>query len=357
MLYNLNVKSKMQNVIHTKKRKWNHRFVVIILSMFLFSCSNQNTSSSTKTSTLVVFSPHPLELIDPIISEFEADFDVQVNIVFAGTGELLAKIEDEIEEPSGDVMWGGSITTLESNSTLFHMYNSSNEDKVYPEHKNEAGYVTRFSIIPSVIMINDNLIGDIVVDGYLDLLNPRLKGKIAFADPSKSSSSFEHVINQLYAMGEGNPDAAWAYLEKFIEQLEGKLLSGSPEVYRGVANGQYSIGLTFEEAAAKYVRDGAPVSIVYPKEGTIVKADGVAIIKNAKNLVNAKAFVDFVTSHEIQTLISTELNRRSVRMDVGVAEGLKEIKDIYVIQDDSEWIAKNRASVLNHYFELFDKTK
>ena len=331
--------------------------MVIILSMFLFSCSNQNTSSSTKTSTLVVFSPHPLELIDPIISEFKADFDVQVNIVFAGTGELLAKIEDEIEEPSGDVMWGGSITTLESNSTLFHMYNSSNEDKVYPEHKNEAGYVTRFSIIPSVIMINDNLIGDIVVDGYLDLLNPRLKGKIAFADPSKSSSSFEHVINQLYAMGDGNPDAAWAYLEKFIEQLEGKLLSGSPEVYRGVANGQYSIGLTFEEAAAKYVRDGAPVSIVYPKEGTIIKADGVAIIKNAKNLVNAKAFVDFVTSHEIQTLISTELNRRSVRMDVGVAEGLKEIKDIYVIQDDSEWIAKNRASVLNHYFELFDKTK
>ena len=230
MLYNLNVKSKMQNVIYTKKRKWNHRFVVIILSMFLFSCSNQNTSSSTKTSTLVVFSPHPLELIDPIISEFEADFDVQVNIVFAGTGELLAKIEDEIEEPSGDVMWGGSITTLESNSTLFHMYNSSNEDEVYPEHKNEAGYVTRFSIIPSVIMINDNLIGDIVVDGYLDLLNPRLKGKIAFADPSKSSSSFEHVINQLYAMGEGNPDSAWAYLEKFIGQLEGKLLSGSPEV-------------------------------------------------------------------------------------------------------------------------------
>lgn len=331
--------------------------MVIILSMFLFSCSNQNTPSSTKTSTLVVFSPHPLELIDPIISEFEADFDVQVNIVFAGTGELLAKIEDEIEEPSGDVMWGGSITTLESNASLFQIYNSSNEDEVYPEHKNEVGYVTRFSIIPSVIMINNNLIGDIVVDGYLDLLNPRLKGKIAFADPSKSSSSFEHVINQLYAMGEGNPDSAWAYLEKFIGQLEGKLLSGSPEVYRGVANGQFSIGLTFEEAAAKYVRDGAPVSIVYPKEGTIVKADGVAIIKNAKNLVNAKAFVDFVTSHEIQTLISTELNRRSVRMDVGVAEGLKEIKDIYVIQDDSNWIAKNRTSVLKRYFELFDKAK
>lgn len=343
--------------MHKVKRIRNHRLFVIIVSMFLFSCSSQSDAKPSKTSSLVVFSPHPLELIDPIISEFEADFDVQVNIVFAGTGELLAKIEDEQNEPTGDVMWGGSITTLESNASLFHAYQASNEDEIYAEHKNTSGQVTRFSIIPSVIMINNNLVGDIVIDGYQDLLNPRLKGKIAVADPSKSSSSFEHVINQLYAMGEGNPDTAWKYMEAFIDQLEGKLLSGSPEVYRGVANGQYSVGLTFEEAAAKYVRDGAPVSIVYPKEGTVVKADGVAIIKNAKNLENAKDFVNFVTSFEIQTLISTELNRRSVRMDIGVAEGLKEIEDIYVIQDDPAWIAKNRANLLERYFALFDDNK
>lgn len=357
MLYNLNVKLKMQKSINKLTKKWNHRLLFIILSMFLFSCTNRSVISPSKTSTLVVFSPHPLELIDPIISEFEADYDVQVNIVFAGTGELLTKIEEESNEPTGDVMWGGAITTLESNSSLFHAYQSENEDEIYGEHKNTSGLVTRFSIIPSVIMINDNLIGDIVVEGYLDLLNPRLKGKIAVADPSKSSSSFEHVINQLYAMGVGNPESGWDYLEKFIGQLEGKLLSGSPEVYRGVANGQYSVGLTFEEAAAKYVRDGAPVSIVYPKEGTVVKADGVAIIKNAKNLENAKKFIDFVTSYEIQTLISSELNRRSVRLDVGVAEGLKEIEEIYVVQDDSNWISKNKASVLNRYFEIFEKAK
>lgn len=355
MLYNLKMKRSPK---HITPKKWNYRLFTVLLSIFLFSCSNGDSpAGQVKTATLVVFSPHPLELIDPIISEFESDYNVQVNIVFAGTGELLQKIKDEVAEPSGDVMWGGSITTLESNTDLFYPYQSLNEDYILVKHQNATGLVTRFSIIPSVIMVNDNLIGDIRIEGYEDLLNPKFKGKIAFADPSKSSSSFEHVINQLYAMGEGNPELGWAYLEKFIPQLDGVLLSGSPEVYRGVANGQFSIGLTFEEAAAKYVRDGAPVSIIYPKEGTIVKADGVAIIENSKNLDNAKAFVDFVTSKEIQELISTELNRRSVRIDVGVAEGLKEITEIYVIQDDSDWIAKNKTQILNRYFELFNQPK
>lgn len=355
MLYNLKVKL---NLTHIITKKGNYRIFVILLSMFLFSCANNvNPNEQTKTATLVVLSPHPLELIDPIISEFESDFDVQVNIVFAGTGELLLKIQNEVDEPSGDVMWGGSITTLESNTDLFHPYKSINESQILSEHQNDSGLVTRFTIIPSVIMINDNLIGDMNIEGYDDLLNPRLKGKIAFADPSKSSSSFEHVINQLYAMGEGNPELGWIYLEKFIPQLDGVLLSGSPEVYRGVANGQFSVGLTFEEAAAKYVRDGAPVSIIYPKEGTVVKADGVAIIKQSKNIENAKAFIDFVTSKEIQELISTELNRRSVRTDVGVAEGLKEIDEIYIVQDDSDWISKNKKTVLERYFELFNQSK
>ena len=74
-------------------------------------------------------------------------------------------------------------------------------------------------------MINTNLIGDVKVEGYEDLLNPALKGKIAFADPSKSSSSYEHLINMLYAMGNGDPDKGWDYVEKLCRNLDG---SSSP---------------------------------------------------------------------------------------------------------------------------------
>ena len=51
--------------------------------------------------------------------------------------------------------------------------------------KNTEGNLTRFDTIPSVIMVNTDLIGDIRMEGYEDLLNPELKGKIAFADPAR----------------------------------------------------------------------------------------------------------------------------------------------------------------------------
>ena len=38
-----------------------------------------------------------------------------------------------------------------------------------------------------------------------DLLKPELKGRIASPTLSTSSSAYEHLINMLYAMGDGEP--------------------------------------------------------------------------------------------------------------------------------------------------------
>ncbi len=316
-------------------------------------------SSETKSgdgeggsNNLIIYCPHPVEFIDPIVNEFESQTGIQTEVVTAGSGELLKRIESEGDNPLGDVMWGGSLSTLQPKADLFEEYKSANEDAVIDEYKNKDGHITRFSVIPSVIMVNTNLIGDIKVEGFEDLLNPELKGKIANADPSKSSSALEHLINQLYAMGNGNPDDGWDYVTELTKNLDGKLLSGSSAVYKGVADGEYTVGLTFEEAAVKYAKDGAPVKVIYPSEGTIAKADGVAIIKNAQNMDNAKKFIDFVSSKEAQTVVATQLNRRSVRNDVK-GEGLEPLENIKMISDDETWVNENKQAMLDKYKDIF----
>jgi iron(III) transport system substrate-binding protein len=299
---------------------------------------------------LVVYSPHPLEFIAPIIGEFENETGITVEIVSAGTGELLARIESE-DQPYGDVLWGGSLSTLESKKELFEIYYSDNEEHAI--YKNTDGRITRFTMMPSVIMINTNLVGDIKITGYNDLLNPQLKGKIAYADPLKSSSSFEQLLNQIWAMGQGDMEKGWGYIEELAQNLEGKLLDSSSSVYNGVAQGEYVVGLTFEEAAAKYVESGAPVEIIYPVEGTIIRPDGVSIIKNAKNIENAQKFIDFVTSQEIQRFIATTLNRRSIRDDVVESKGLVSYEDIYIIKDNQEWSSNNKSNILDRYNKMF----
>jgi len=174
---------------------------------------NKDTAQKPASKKLVVYCPHPVEFINPIIAEFEAKTGISAEVITAGTGELLKRVEAEQANPLGDVLWGGSLSTVSPKKELFENYKSTNEDAVFDDCKNIEGMLTRFTVIPSVIMVNKKLIGNIKVESYADVLNPALKGKNAFADPAKSSSSFEHIINMLYAMGNGNPDNGWDFVK------------------------------------------------------------------------------------------------------------------------------------------------
>lgn len=305
---------------------------------------------------LVIYCPHPLGLINPVVSEFENRTGIEVRVCTGGTGELLSRVAAG-EAPVCDIFWGGSLTTVKPRKELFAPYISANESMVQPEFRNTEGNLTRFTDMPSVLMVNENLLGDVPVRGYEDLLNPELKGKIAMCSPSSSSSAWEHLINMLYAMGDGDPEAGWGYVERFIANLDGKLLQGSSEVYRGVAEGRFAVGLTFEEGAAHDVAAGEAVRIVYMEEGVISRPDVVCIAREAVHREEAEQFVDFVTGKDAQTVISAELGRRPVRMDVEEPEYLPDKSDIHIIYDDAELTAQKKAVWLERFRSLYEEAE
>lgn len=329
------------------------KFIRALCYLVLLIGLPASSHAQAPSKKLVVYCPHPLVFIEPIVKKFEATTGIQTEVVAAGTGELLKRVEAESSNPLGDVMWGGSMSTLDPSRKFFEVYHTPEEAAFFDDAKIPDGKITSFTQIPSVLMVNTKLIGNIKVEGYQDLLNPALKGKIAFADPAKSSSSYEHLINMLYAMGKGDPDKGWTYVKDLIKNLDGKLLSGSAAVYKGVADGEYTVGLTFEEGAATYVKSKAPVKVIYMKEGVISKADGSAIIKGAKNMDNARKFIDFLSSKDTQTLIANQLNRRSVRKDAPPGEGLMPMASINLIKDNEEVVNKSKRLWLDKFKDIY----
>ncbi len=330
--------------------------VLVALLLLLSACSSspeKKEEASEESSNLVVYSPLPLEFMDPLVQEFESNTGIKVEVLAMGTGDALKRIESEVNNPLADVLWSGTIGTVKNKADLFEEYKTSNEEYVIDEFKNKEGNLTRFDVIPSVLMINTDLIGDIEINGYADLLNPELKGKIAYADPSASSSSFEHLVNMLNAMGDGDPEKGWDYVTKFVGQLEGKLLKGSSSVYKGVADGEYVVGLTFEEGGMNYVTAGAPVEVKYMEEGVIFRGDGVYIIKGAKNLENAKKFLEFMTGKDAQKKMNDSLNRRTVRKDLEASPILKPIEEINVINDDADYTAAHKKEWLDKFKDIY----
>ena len=328
---------------------------IIITTLFTLSlCLGCSSEKSASSNSLVIYCPHPLDFINPLVDDFKAkNPDINVDVIAAGTGELLKRVESEKDNPLGDILWGGTVTMAKAKIDLFENYTSTNEVNIADIYKNTEGPLTRCTAVPSVLMVNTNLSGNIKIEGYEDLLNPALKGKIAFADPSASSSSFEHLDNMLYAMGNGDTEKGWDYVKKLCANLDGKLLSGSSAVYKGVADSEYTVGLTFEEGGANYVALGSPIKLVYMKEGVIIKPDGIYIIKGAKNMENAKRFVDYATSYDAQKTITEKLNRRSVRNDLPPSEILLSVDKINIINDDEKVVDSNKQKWLDKFRDIF----
>lgn len=302
---------------------------------------------------LIIYSPLTESMIDSMLSMFEEDTGIDAECLAMGTGDALKRIQTEADNPQADILWSGTIGTVKNQSEYFADYTCVNEDAFYDEYKNVEGNLTRFDTVPSVIMVNTELIGDVEINGYEDLLNPELKGKIAFADPAASSSSFEHLVNMLYAMGEGNPENGWEYVRQFCQQLDGKLLGGSSAVYKGVADGEYTVGLTFEQGSAQYVGAGAPVKTIYMEEGVIFRGDGAYIIKGCPNEKNAQIFLDWLTSQEVQEYMNNTQYRRTIRKDVPSGDVMVSMEDIHVIEDDETDTAEHKAEWLEQFKDIF----
>ena len=333
--------------------------LAIVVAVSLISCGNGKSKGGDGTAeerVLTIYTPAREELINLVIKGFEEETGIKTEIIAAGMGELMKRLEAEKENPLADVIWGGSPSLLIPKRELLADYVSPNEVTQLEGHNNDEGYLTRFNSTPSVLIINTNLIGNINIEGYADLLNPALKGKIVHSDPASSGSAYNHVINMLYAMGKnGDPDSpeAWDYVAKFIENLNGKVAGSSSSAYKGVADGEYVVGLTYEGPVIDLIAEGAPVKVIYMKEGVIFKDAAAAVVKNSKHPENAKRFIDYCILVDVQNKMGTDLGVRPVAKGAGVSSLMTPIEEINTIKEDIMWPVDNKNKVVERYSDLF----
>ena len=277
------------------------------------------------TGELTLYYSNSTEWADPIIQEFEEQTGIKVSLVQDGTSSLFARIKAEAGNPQGDVVWGGVIDTYRANQDLLQPYTSSEAASLKPEAVDPNGYYTGFDMGPMVMVYNTDLIPeDEAPTKWADLLDEKYKGKIANADPTASSSAFACIMSIILAYGTD----------------DGKVISSSSGVYKGVADGEYLIGLTYEEAALRYMESGASIAIVYPEEGTSSSPSGCAIVKDCKNPKSAQLFIDYLSGKEVQSQLGA-LNRRSVRTDVEDPDTMEAWENIAFVDMDIDWTSSH----------------
>lgn len=332
--------------------------ITIVACMVLSSVFAQGTSETKeKSNKLTIYSTVSEKTVSAVVSLFEQETGIEVELVTAGVGELLKRIESEKENPLADVIWGAALSSIQAYSTdLFQAYRTENYDSIYEPYRVAGDFYTPYGIALRCLLVNTNLTNGIEITGYESLLNPALKGKISMVDPSASSSGFGQLSNMLLDMGtDGDPEseAAWNYVQAFCTNLDGKLLNSSSAVWKGVCDGEYAVGCTYEEVSFQAVKDGYPVKIVYCEEGAYGECTTAAIVKGAANEENAKAFLDFITSLEIQQTFCDELNIRGIRTDLAFSDALPDTATISLTAGDPAAVAASKKAWLSKFMDIW----
>ena len=312
-------------------------------------------------NVLVIYSPNSDTEVDNIIPAFEEATGIHVDLLSMGTGECVTRIDSEKDNPQADVMWGGmNYGVYVQHPDLWAEYTSPNEALIDEGYRQGAvkAYSNSNLSGSGCLIINNELAKELGVEikGYADLLNPALKGKIASGDPTKSSSAWAELTNMLLVMGdEPYDEKAWEFVEKFVEQLDGIQLDSSSAVYKGTADGEYVVGVSYEDPCIQMLASGADVSVVYPEEGTVWLPAATAIVKGAPHEANAQAFIDFQLSNEGQSIYAN-LTTRAVNSSLPLGnEFMKPFSEINVVYEDIPYCAEHKTEWQARYAEIRDR--
>ncbi len=306
---------------------------------------------------VVLYTSNDATLNKLIATEFAKESGVQVDVVSAGSGVVIKRIETEKDRPQGDLVWGISRSLLQTNVQYLQSYASQHKNAVPAEFRDPEDRWIGTNLHLLVTLQNTKSVPDAQgPKSWDDLTAAKWKGNIAFTDPANSGSAYSNVTLLVDMWGGGN--AGWDKVSKLFANT--KVLNRSALVFQGVGNGEYGLGISLEYAGYLWASNGAPVKVIYPSDGTIAQMEGVAIIKNGPNADGARKFVDYVNRKDVREMILKETFRRPARQDLDLPNlpgKMPRLADVKLVKYDEEgWTAK-RNETMDRIKDVIQKTR
>lgn len=307
-------------------------------------------------------------LVNAVVPAFSQETGIAVNVVQMTSAQCQADVAAEVEagSPAADVVWGGDASWFANPQNIYERYFSAENSSVLDEWRATDGYVTSVVREVCAILVNRERAEEagLQIGGYVDLLDPKLAGLVAMADPHADATALTQV-EAVLAVGdalaaEGEPgEAAAAAAESAADaeaadataaeasetpddaaasdapavssgsellsalraQIGGAPYETSEDVAEAVLSGAVVAGLVYEQQAAAAADLSDEVEVVYPAEGCLAAASCTAIARGCGNGEQARAWVDYVLTEACQRAAQDKAHARSVREGVAGEDG------------------------------------
>jgi iron(III) transport system substrate-binding protein len=327
------------------------RFLAVVAIGWL-----SGVAAASAADPVNVYTIWPENYARPMFEEFEKTTGIKVNFIRFSSGEALARVIAEKNNPRIDVLFGGPVETFAAGikEGIFQPYKSPSFDKLPARFKQADGQWTAIADDPLVFMTNATFLKGKNLKppaSWDDLLDPAYKNQLQMADARTSGTAVTRIFSVL-EVNRRDEEKSFAYLKKLRQNVQVYTKSGGGGTLP-VGLGQAGGGIFFIVDALETKAKGYDVVISFPKEGIGSSAEAIALIKGAKNLEAGKKLIDFATSAAMQSkLAEHKVNFVPANPEVKTEASLAAVlKGANVFPIDDDYAGANRKRIVDRWIK------
>ena len=277
-----------------------------------------------------------------------------MNFVRFSSGEALARVIAEKNNPRVDVLFGGPVETFAAGikEGIFESHKPPAFGVLPARFKHAEGQWVAIADDPLVFMSNNKFLKENNLKppaSWADLLNPAYKNMLQMADARTSGTAVTRIFSILEVNGR-DEDKAFDYMKKKRRNVQLYTKSGGGGTLP-VGLGQAGAGIFFIVDALDTKAKGYDVTISFPKEGIGTSAEAIALIKGAKNPDLAKKLIDWAASPAMQSLYAKyKINFVPTHPEVKIEPSLAEVlKGARIFPIDDVYAGANRKRIVERW--------
>src|SRR6202162_256757 len=227
--------------------------------------------------------------------------NIELKFVRDSTGVITAKLLAEKANPQADAILGVAASSMEifkAEGMLapYAPVGFAALNRKLSEAGNPPAWVGQdvFAAVVCYNTVEGQKKGIPKPETWADLAKPVYKGQITMPNPASSGTGFFDVAAWVQTVGEAG---GWKYMDALHENIAQYTHSGSKPCRQAGAGGVV-VGISFDFRGNDVKQKGAPVELVFPREGLGWDLEAAAIMKNTKKMDSAKRLMDWVATKE-----------------------------------------------------------
>ena len=286
--------------------------------------ADDDVAADEDAGSLVFYAAGPGGLQNDLVEAFTAETGIEVEMFQSTSGDVLGRLEAEMNNPIADVVylasWVPAVNYKDQGRT--QAYVPEDADRLHDGWSDPDGHFHGRDGSALAMTVNTDLAPSIPTD-WADLAEPEWEDLVIMPDPQESGTARDFVAAFADAQGE---DEAFALFEALSDN--GLAIEGPnrPAVDSVVAGAHAAVIAGVDYMGYGDIADGEPLEVVMASSGTVVTPRPVFITEWAENVDEAQAFIDFMFSETAQQIV-VDSYLIPARTDV-------EVQDIMIPYDD-----------------------